>query len=121
MNTLLQKECVTYTQAKKLQTLGFNDSHCFAYYNGDNLNLNGGSHKNKHIGTINTYVADNMIPAPTYQGAFRWIREKFGFHHLALMNRFYIDRGFTFEESESKCLNELLKKIETEESIQIHI
>ena len=117
MKELLQRECVNYSQAKRLKELGFDDSHCFAYYNGEDLNFNGGSHKNDYIQTINGYVSDNMISAPTYQGAFRWIREKFGFHHISLMERFYIDRNFTFEESESRCLDELIKKIEKPEEI----
>ena len=121
MKNLLQRECVSYNQAKRLKELGFDDSHCFAYYNREDLNFNGGSHKNDHIQAINGYVEDNMLPAPTYQSAFRWIREKFGFHHLALMDRFYVNRGFTFEQSESKCLDELIKKIEKSEEIESSI
>lgn len=115
MNNLLQKECVTYNQAKKLQELGFNDSHCFGFYNQmGELNLNESAVKNEKMESLD-------VPAPTYQGAFRWIREKFGLHHLPLMERFYIDRGFTFETAESKSLDELLKNIEASKEIETSI
>lgn len=113
MNNLLQKECVTYNQAKKLQELGFNDSNCFGFYNlmGE-LTFNSSSFKNEKIENLD-------VSAPTYQGAFRWIRENFGLHHLPLMERFYINRGFTFEVAESKSLDELLKNIEAQKEVEI--
>lgn len=117
MEELLQKECVSYNQAKRLRELGFNDPYCIAYYDRESLHFNGGKHKNDYLRNMEGYLNDSLLGAPTYQQAFRWIRETFRNHHVSLLHRFYIDRNFTFEESMDKSLDELLQMLESSEQL----
>ena len=66
----MTKEFVTYNQALALKELGF-DEPCFDYYNPI-------EHKLNIFGVVNSELDFNKawIPAPLYQQAFRWFREK---------------------------------------------
>lgn len=110
MLDFLETECVSYEQAKKLKKLGFNESYALAYYDDEgNISLNTPHHINNSSDETD-YGYDYYV-APTYQQAFRWIREQFRFHHIAEMNRFYLERSLSFEESESRSLDSLLEKV----------
>jgi len=63
----MEKEFVPYQPSLDLKELGF-DEPCFGWYNwtGKDLSL-----------TNNSYVDINPTPAPLYQQAFRWFREKY--------------------------------------------
>lgn len=101
----LQKECVTQEQAKKLKDIGFDGIYAFGYYDEDGeIRLNSAHHTNISFPDI----SDDIVVAPTYQHAFRWIREKFGLHHITMMNQYYIERMFTYEVSLSRCLDDLI-------------
>ena len=113
MENFLQTECVSYEQAKKLKELGFNDSFSLGYYHNGRINYNDSQHTNESIENLDS---EDMVIAPTFQQAFRWIRNTYRLHHISDMNRFYIDRSFTYEESESRSLDCLLDKIKEKES-----
>jgi hypothetical protein len=112
MENFLQNECVSYEQAKKLKALGFNDPFSIGYYQNGIIKPNDAQHTNESIEDLDE---DDIVIAPTFHQAFRWIRNTYRLHHISDMNRFYIDRSFTYEESESKSLDSLLDKINEKE------
>ena len=61
----MEKEFIPYEQALELKELGF-DVECLSYWEGESF-----SH---HLATIEG--DDYIIPAPLYQQAFRWFRDK---------------------------------------------
>ena len=81
-----QTEFIPYEQALELKELGFNEP-CFGYWNIDpylpkpTFNL------------VKPFDHEWCIPAPLYQQAFRWFREKNGLHSIYTMgddwNNFY--------------------------------
>jgi hypothetical protein len=122
----MEKEFIPYTLALALKELGF-DEKCFGWYNwtGKDLSL-----------TNNSYVDINPTPAPLYQQAFRWFREKYGlfvspnvisyedgpylwfFEINSTVLPFGTDSGETddyktYEEAELACLDKLIEIIET--------
>lgn len=110
ISSQLQIDCVTFEQAQKLKELGFNEPNALAYYDDEgNISLNTEHHINTPTTTID-YEYDYYV-APTYQHAFRWIRNTFRLHHIAEMNRFYLERSLSFEESERRSLDSLLEKV----------
>jgi hypothetical protein len=112
MKEFLQKECVSLEHAEVLKELGFNDSYCIGYYENGLLNHNDAFHTNESFSSISESLGDvSLITAPTFQQAFRWIRDTFGYHHITILNRLYIDRMFIFEIAEQKALTELLNTI----------
>lgn len=115
----LKTECVTFEQAKKLKELGFNEPNALSYYDDEgNIYLNTEHHINKPTTTID-YEYDYYV-APTYQHAFRWIRNTFGLHHIAEMNRLYLDRNFVYEDAESKSLDIVLNNIIENNKVNLH-
>ena len=112
MENFLQTECVSFEQAKMLKELGFNESFCLGYYNGTSLNINTAYHTNESLDEVSDSNKDEeLCVAPTFQHAFRWIRDNYGLHHITLLNQYYMDRMFTYELSEHKALEELLNII----------
>lgn len=113
MENFLQSECVSFKQAMMLKELGFNESFCLGYYDGSSLNLNTAYHTNDSLdNTSDSYEKQrDLCVAPTFQHAFRWIRDTFGIHHVSLLNQYYLDRMFTYELSEQKALDQLLNQI----------
>jgi hypothetical protein len=66
----MEKEFVPYEQALELKELGF-DEPCFRYYSNGELMYS--SHTNNSMQRF-------RYAAPLCQQAFRWFREKYGFH-----------------------------------------
>ena len=123
----MNKEFTTYNQALALKELGF-DEPCIGWYN---------PQVNYKKVTTDRYWAfhltgewENFKPAPLYQQAFRWFREKYnhvGFiqlvepeyggeygyviyynpNHLSVH---HWNKGFkTYEEAEQACLDKLIE------------
>ena len=110
----MTKEFVPYEQALKLKQLGF-DEPCLSYYEGESF-----SH---HLATTEG-GDDYIIPAPLYQQAFRWFREKYNL--MPLVDRSYMNlyefqvvekawgySASTYEEAELACLNKLIEIVES--------
>jgi hypothetical protein len=110
----MNKEFIPYEQALELKELGFNEP-CYYGYNF------GGEITNKwDIG---------LVPAPLYQQAFRWFREKHGLdyeityagkkgeYHAFSVEYIYGNNGnspsiFSYEEAELECLKKLIIIVE---------
>ncbi len=105
MEKHLMKECVTLEQARLLKEIGFNEPFCYGYYDGETLCFNDANHTNE------SEDSNNLVLAPTYQHAFRWIRERYTLHHISYMNQYYMERWFTYEDAESRSLNSLINEI----------
>jgi hypothetical protein len=109
----MYKEFISYEQALELLKLGFTEE-CFLDYSVEKQLTNKWS-----LG---------LIPAPLYQQAFRWFREKhnldhFVKHHIDGTNQTYfsmarkstwdVTNHETYEEAELACLNKLIKIVKT--------
>lgn len=105
MKSFLEKECVSFEQALNLKELGFNESFCLGYYENGVLHHNDAHHTNE------SFQDANIVTAPTYQQAFRWLRETFRLHHVHILHKFYVERMLSYEASEEKALNHLLESI----------
>lgn len=70
----MNKEFVPYELALKLKELGF-DETCFGYWNIDPYL------PNPTFNLVKPFDHEWCIPAPLYQQAFRWFREKYGLQH----------------------------------------
>ena len=121
----MNKEFIPYEESSALKELGFNEP-CFGYWNIDpylpkpTLNL------------VKPFDHEWCIPAPLYQQAFRWFRDKhkihavveitiesqwyFSIYNLAAKRNAEIEdiidykEGFiTYEESELACLKKLIE------------
>jgi hypothetical protein len=120
----MKKEFIPYEQALVLRELGFNEE-CLGYFD-EWINYNKEVKQIFRIGTVKGFFED-IIPAPLYQQAFRWFREKYGLFYDILQ---YIDKdwkyttysdnvddflqsGFynTYEEAELACLKELIEMV----------
>jgi hypothetical protein len=112
----MDKEFIKYEQALALKELGFGEE-CFDYYNPI-------EHKLNIFGVVNSKLdfSKAWIPAPLYQQAFRWFREKYRLYPIidsfvgvkGVVKFFYklpmYDETFdTYEESESACLDKLIE------------
>jgi hypothetical protein len=114
----MKKEFITYEQALALNQLGF-DELCLSYYEGESFSYRFASIEGD----------DYVIPAPLFQQAFRWFRDKHNLtYHIVEkqkdLGKFYggeiIKDGETFgksfgsnfktyEEAEHACLKELIE------------
>ena len=118
----MKNEFVTYEQALALKELGF-DEPCLGYWNRDpylpkpTFNL------------VKSFDHEWCIPAPLYQQAFRWFREKYKLHSYIYSDyswnisggiwdlNGYKDLRYdwdsepyaTYEEAESACLDKLIE------------
>ena len=107
----MNKEFIPYKEALALKELGF-DEPCFRYYN---------TEINKTL-----FINSGDIPAPLYQQAFRWFREKHNllFYIYQQSNDTYrgvaqidnksqvnhVSEDFkTYEEAELECLKKLIE------------
>ena len=82
----MNKEFITYEQALALKELGF-DQKCVAYYSVDKQQLNLVNGYNSLMFADYVHLANTVknVPAPLYQQAFRWFREKHNLHsHISL-------------------------------------
>jgi len=73
----MNKEFVPEEQALALKELGF-DEPCFGYYNIDP------QLKNPAFNMVKPFEHIWCLPAPLYQQAFRWFREKHGLYYYIL-------------------------------------
>jgi hypothetical protein len=118
----MDKEFIPYEQALQLKELGFNEP-CFGYWNIDpylpkpTFNL------------VKPFEHEWCLPAPLYQQAFRWFREKHNLIGLVdggydnskniftyvIWNDFrddiFDDYYSTYEEAELACLKKLIELI----------
>jgi hypothetical protein len=129
----MDKEFIPYEQALELKELGF-DEGCIATYQKlpmlmPVLSL---GEKNKDFYKCIRVPLKYNIQAPLYQQAFRWFREKEGYHidlfvdddktfgfcityftYTARVDN-PIQRGFnTYEEAELACLKKLIEIVKT--------
>ena len=119
--TNMNKEFVKYEQALALKELGF-DEPCFGWYN---------PQVNYKKVTTDKYWAfhltgewENFKPAPLYQQAFRWFREKYNLHYVIVkaeswfytINGCNTQEGFnTYEEAEQSCINKLIEIVKNKQ------
>jgi hypothetical protein len=118
----MNKEFIPYEQALELKQLGFNEP-CFCIYNRERElrfnNLHNPQDRNKGVKLTSN---NGRYPAPLYQQAFRWFREKYGYLSYIDMDnysfyRFTIYKGkgiseapyHTYEEAEQACINKLIE------------
>jgi hypothetical protein len=109
----MEKEFAPYELAVKLKQLGF-DEPCFGYYD--------------EGGNLYTEMQE-YLPAPLYQQAFRWFREKYNLkgyvepveyldgtpdtYHWSIFNNCNSGNDqLTHEEAELECLKKLIQIIE---------
>ncbi len=115
----MEKEFVPYELALELKQLGFEEP-CLSYYEGESFSY--------HLASIKG--DDYIIPAPLYQQAFRWFREKYNmnhsiiFHETTFSNDYqylvlsndneFVEVGYTtHEEAELACLKKLIEIVKT--------
>ena len=123
---MLDKEFVPYQEALELKELGF-DEPCLSYWEGESF-----SH---HLATIQG-GDDYITPAPLYQQAFRWFRDKklcdgsvcrhgqadgnYSYrwdilHEYGVYEERHFKQGYTtYEEAELACLKKLIEIIKNE-------
>lgn len=141
----MEKEFVPYELSLKLKALCFNEP-CFGYYenqskilviNFNNLPLTEEQNKRPGLYTINhsnEVLPQWAVAAPTFQQAFKWIREKYsGYHGVSNTgflfeltingefirvtstlkeNRIFRENGSSYEEVELACLEKMIEVIE---------
>lgn len=121
----MKKEFVPYELAVKLKELGF-DEPCLDKYDPrfEKLSSNMETWSNEY------YPENLMTPAPLYQQAFRFFREKYGIH-LTIEYSYYSKKWVamyckidlttsssllfskdTYEEAELACLTKLIEIVE---------
>ncbi len=106
----MEKEFVTYEIALKLKELGFDETCLANYLSTKKLD-------------ISLWRHGFDIPAPLYQQAFRWFREKYNlvsyvreatkskyrFCIEKFDEKFYNSTILTYEEAELECLKKLIE------------
>ena len=119
------KDFIPYKEAKTLKQLGF-DEYCLGYYNIDPYL------PNPTFNLVKPFDHEWCLPAPLYQQAFRWFREKKlsdscvcryqgkndgGVYYYYVITkdfgveetRHYKEGFFTYEEAELACLRKLIE------------
>lgn len=119
----MKQEFVPYRLALELKQLGF-DEPCLSYYEGESFSY--------HLASIKG--DDYIIPAPLFQQAFRWFRDKKltdmyvcryqgrddggVYYYYCITNDFGVEETrhfqegfFTYEEAELACLTRLIEII----------
>ena len=109
----MKKEFIPYEQALALKELGF-DEPCFGWF--DTGYLRAGCFESEHVQGLGD------LPAPLYQQAFRWFREKCGLNHFVELDvdckpSYYnahvqcslVYHGDNYEEAELACLKKLIE------------
>jgi len=108
----MKNEFIPYEQALELKWLGFKDD-CLDKYHPKYKELA----SDISTWSVRHFPESLMIPAPLYQQAFRWFREKHGLRHFIEFDDghynpvvqsslvYYCD---TYEEAELACLNKLI-------------
>ena len=113
----MNKEFVPYELADKLKNLGF-DETCFGYWNIDPYL------PNPTFNLVKPFDHEWCIPAPLYQQAFRWFREKYELVGVPTHQSYDIWNTITgecfieiyplnsYEEAELACLTKLIEIVE---------
>ncbi len=119
----MEKEFIPYEQALELKQLGLNLDYVFGFYS---------SRTRKLLWLANENPIINSIPAPLYQQAFKWFREKYdldshikkdwtdgllyGYEAIIECEDGLIDVGTfkTPEEAELECLKKLIEIVKNE-------
>jgi hypothetical protein len=112
----MKNEFIPYEQALALKELGFGEP-CFGYYSIDRFNL-----KTPTFNITKPFDHEWCLPAPLYQQAFRWFREKCGLNHFVEPDvdcgpNYYnayvlcslVYHGNNYEEAELACLKKLIE------------
>lgn len=115
----MNKEFIPYEQALALRELGFNEP-CLGYF----------SEKDKYlfITKNTTNIPNSFIKAPLYQQAFRWLREKYVYHHNIYYHKsskfecrigdssdnnvsheLFCNMYIKYEEAEIECLKKIIE------------
>jgi hypothetical protein len=104
----MKNEFIPYEQALALKGLGF-DEPCFGWFDTGWLRV--GCFESEYVQGLGD------LPAPLYQQAFRWFREKHGLRHFieydnghynAVVQSSLVYHCDTHEEAELACLNRLI-------------
>jgi hypothetical protein len=121
----MTQEFVPYQLALELNQLGF-DETCLSYYEGESFSY--------HLASIKG--DDYIIPAPLFQQAFRWFRDKKlsdmcvcryqgrddggVYYYYCITNDFGVEETrhfqegfFSYEEAELACLTKLIEIVKT--------
>jgi hypothetical protein len=121
----MTQEFVPYQLALELKQLGF-DEPCLSYYEGESFSY--------HLASIKG--DDYIIPAPLFQQAFRWFRDKKlsdmcvcryqgrddggVYYYYCITNDFGVEETrhfqegfFSYEEAELACLTKLIEIVKT--------
>ena len=73
----MEKEFIPYDESLALKELGF-DELCICIYNREkSLRVNVFNNPNDRFKSVRLSYNNGKIPAPLYQQAFRWFREKY--------------------------------------------
>jgi hypothetical protein len=109
----MKKDFIPYEQALALKGLGFGEP-CYGWF--DTGYLRFGCYESEYV----TGLGD--LPAPLYQQAFRWFREKHGLNHFVEIDvdcepSYYnahvqcslVYHGDNYEEAELACLKKLIE------------
>ncbi len=109
----MKKDFIPYEQALALKGLGFGEP-CYGWF--DTGYLRFGCYESEYV----TGLGD--LPAPLYQQAFRWFREKHGLNHFVELDvdckpNYYnahvqcslVYHGDNYEEAELACLKKLIE------------
>ena len=109
----MKKDFIPYEQALALKGLGFGEP-CYGWF--DTGYLRFGCYESEYV----TGLGD--LPAPLYQQAFRWFREKHGLNHFVELDvdcepTYYnahvqcslVYHGDNYEEAELACLKKLIE------------
>jgi len=109
----MKKDFIPYEQALALKGLGFGEP-CYGWF--DTGYLRFGCYESEYV----TGLGD--LPAPLYQQAFRWFREKHGLNHFVELDvdckpNYYnahvqcslVYHGDNYEEAELACLKKIIE------------
>ena len=89
----MENEFIPYEQALALKELGFCES-CFGYYNIDPY------FKTPTFNVEEPFECEWCLPAPLYQQAFRWFRDKHGLRPFIELD---VDCGPTYYNAYVQC------------------
>ena len=122
----MNKEFIPYEQALEIEKLGYNENDCILFWY---CHVDGHALLLDHPINDHTYMSEKWykIPAPLYQQAFRWFREKHKlpnwvytsnnkeFWYSILKDGRMIVRDYSafnsYEEAELACLRKLIELV----------
>ena len=130
----MEKEFVPYDESLALKELGF-DELCICIYNREkSLRVNVFNNPNDRFKSVQLSYNNGKIPAPLYQQAFRWFRDKYNLipdiqyygnwnfeifrigefaEPMDDVNVDYTFKGGTYEEAELECLKKLIEIVKS--------